>query len=92
VRADFEGELWRYPGPGGWTFVTLPASEALDFPVTGAFGRTPVVATVDGRTWETSLWRDRERGVLLAVPARIRGGKIAGDRVRVSVVFAGRVG
>ncbi len=90
MQARFEAELWRYPGPGGWTFVTLPPD--VDFPVTGAFGRTPVTATVDGRTWETSLWRDRERGILLAVPARIRGTKTQGDTVTVTVVFAGRVG
>ena len=55
-------------------------------PVTRGWGRTPVVATVDGRTWRTSVWRDRSGQTLLPVPKAIRGGKQQGDTVQVSIV------
>ena len=40
---------------------------------------------VDGKTWNTSVWRDRTHGTLLAVPKRIRAGKEEGDVVIVSL-------
>ncbi len=52
--ARFSARLWRYPGKGGWTFVTVP--EEFAPPATAAWGRTPVVATVEGATWKTSVW------------------------------------
>jgi hypothetical protein len=43
---------------------------------------------VDGRAWETSIWRDRKSDrALLAVPVRIRGRKGHGDSVIVEFSF-----
>ncbi len=85
-RGPFESELFRYPGKGGWTFAPIPASLAP--PVTRPWGRTPVMATVDGTTWQTSVWRDTKSGrSLLAIPKRHRGTKGAGDIVVVSLTF-----
>ena len=42
-------------------------------------------ATVDGRAWETSVWRDRAHGTLLPVPKRLLGGKGEGDSVLVAL-------
>ena len=70
--------------PGAWTFVSVPEAEAP--PVAGAFGRSPVRASVDGRVWKTSLWRDRRHGWLLAVPKRLRNGKEDGDLVVVEIL------
>ena len=42
-------------------------------------------ATVDGKTWATSVWRDRKHGTLLPVPKRLLGGKGDGDFVRVTL-------
>ena len=79
----FEAVLFRIEGPGGWTFAPVPEDHAP--PVTAGWGRTPVRATVDGRSWDTSVWRDRARGTLLAVPKRQLAGKKPGDRVTVSL-------
>lgn len=79
----FTGELWTVPGPGGWTFVDVPESCAP--PVLAGWGRTPVVATVDGTSWNTSVWRDRTGRTSLPVPKRIRRGKVAGDVVEVEL-------
>ena len=86
TRGPFSTTLFRYGGKGGWTFAPIPATLAP--PATRPWGRTPVRATVDGVTWDTSLWRDtKSRRSLLAVPARIRGAKGDGDRVRVEFSF-----
>jgi hypothetical protein len=79
----FRAKLWRYPGPGGWTFALIPAAHAP--PATHGWGRTPVRATVDGQAWATSVWRDRARGTMLPVPKRLLGDKGSGQTVRVSL-------
>lgn len=81
----FSAALFTYPGKGGWTFVPIPPRLAP--PVTHGWGRTPVRATVDGHTWDTSVWRERSGRVLLAVPKAIRRAKGHGDRVRVHIAF-----
>jgi len=81
--ATFEATLVRWPGVGGWVFAPVPDEHAPD--AAGPFGRVPVVATVDGRTWSTSVWRDKIAGWLLAVPKKIRPGKDHGDLVTVAI-------
>lgn len=84
----FRAPLWRIPGPGGWVFVTLPPECSPD--TAGAFGRTPVTARIDAApAWSTSLWNDRARGTLLAVPKKVRAaiGKDTGDHVDVEISF-----
>lgn len=81
----FRAKLFRYPGEGGWTFVEVPERHAP--PVTHGWGRTPVTARVDGQQWATSVWRDKGRRTLLAVPKRVRGKKADGDTVTVELLF-----
>ena len=83
---SFRAKLWRYPGKGGWHFVTLP--ERLAPAVTHGWGRTPVRATVDGHEWKTSVWRERSGRTLLAVPKAVRRGKEHGDTVHVRLQFS----
>lgn len=80
----FKSRLFRWPGPGGWHFAKVPKKYAP--PVTAGFGRTPVRATVDGVTWDTSVWRDTRRGTLLAVPKKVRGEKGHGDAVQIELL------
>ena len=83
---EFTARLIRYPGAGGWTFAPVPEKYAPS--VTHAWGRTPVRATVDGQTWDTSVWRGKDGKTLLAVPKRVRGTKGHGDAVRVRIEFS----
>lgn len=83
----FRAKLFTIEGPGGWTFAKVPARHAP--PVTHGWGRTPVVATVDGKTWDTSVWRDKKHGTVLALPKHIRGAKTAGDTVVVELAPRG---
>ena len=84
-EAEFTAALWKYPGPSGWFFVTLPDEYAP--PSTYAWGRAPVLARVDGHEWKTSVWREKTGRTLLPVPKAARGGKGDGDEVRVQLSF-----
>jgi hypothetical protein len=83
VARSFRTTLFRVPGVGGWTFARIPVRFAP--PVTHGWGRTPVMATVDGKSWKTSVWRDKKHGTLLPVPKRLRGQKGDGDTVMVKL-------
>ena len=85
LTVKFRAKLWRYSGAGGWHFVTLPEKYAP--PVTHGWGRTPVDAVVNGHAWTTSVWRDKKKRTLLAVPKAVRGEKKDGDTVAVSITF-----
>lgn len=93
TTATFQAPLWRWcPEDGGtsgpaWWFVTVPTEHVP--PHAGPWGRSPVCASVDGRGWNTSVWRDRRHGCVLAVPARLRRGRAEGDVV--TVTLAGRI-
>ena len=78
---------WGEVAKGAWYFAPVP--DDLAPPVTEGWGRTPVTATVDGRTWETSVWRGKDGRTLLAVPKKIRGTKTDGDVVEVRIAFTG---
>ncbi len=80
---SFRARLFRVPGKGGWTFAPVP--DAFAPPVTEGWGRTPVRAVVDGRAWDTSVWRDKSGTTLLPVPKKIRGEKEDGDEVLVEI-------
>ena len=83
----FTAVLFRVEGPGGWTFAPVPPEVPL--PPGGAWGRIPVRATVDGHSWDTSVWREKSGRVLLAIPAKVRGAKGPGADVSVSLTFRG---
>ena len=47
---------------------------------------TPVIATVDGKTWKTTIWKDTKgQRTLLPVPKKIRGLKGNGHVVNVEI-------
>ena len=85
ITTEFRSPLFRVPGKGGWTFATVPRRHAP--PVAHAWGRTEVIATVDGYRWRTSVWRERSGRTLLPVPRAARGKRGHGDRVTVRLEF-----
>jgi len=84
--AEFDSDLFRVPGDGGWVFAVVPAEHAPNVSV--GWGRTPVHATVDGHAWQTSVWRGKDGRTLLAVPKKVRGNKDDGDSVRVRLEYS----
>ena len=85
TATEFSALLFRISGKGGWTFAPVPEEHAP--PVKHAWGRTPVIATVDGHRWRTSVWRERSGRTLLPVPKAARGRKGDGDWVLVRLEF-----
>lgn len=78
-QLEFTGELWLSPGPGGWTFVTLPAdcADQIRF-YTGskkgrAWGMIKVKARIGTSEWSTTIWPDKaSESFLLPVKAAVR--------------------
>ena len=85
-KCSFTSEMFRVPGVGGWVFAVVPQEHAPA--VTLGWGRTPVRATVDGRSWDTSVWREKSGRTLLAVPKKIRRGKDHMDTVDVHLEYS----
>jgi len=85
---EFAATLFRHQGTGGWVFAPVPDGCAP--PGTHGWGRIPVMATVDGHTWPTSVWRGTDGRTLLAVPKRVRSHKDDGDTVQVRLSFEER--
>ena len=89
ARIKFKAQLFRVPGPGGWTFARVPEKYAPQ--ATAPWGRTPVVVKIDGCECKTSVWRDKKHGTLLPVSKSVRGDKGDGDTVIIELlVVAGR--
>lgn len=83
---EFTSVLRRVQDTGGWVFAPVPDEHAPH--ETLGWGRTPVLATVDGQAWETSVWRSKNGNTELAIPRRIRGSKDHGDEVHVRLEYS----
>lgn len=79
----FTATIWRWPSPKGILMVTVPAE--VRPPVLAAFGRTPIVATVRGKRWRTSIFGSKEHGAILLMPKKVVGTQ--GEGSVVEVVF-----
>jgi hypothetical protein len=68
------GEVWKYNGPAGWYFVTLPATITKTFKKTiASWGRVDVHASIGTSAWSTSIWFDgKQQAFLLPIKASIR--------------------
>ena len=83
---EFRSALKRIPGKGGWVFAQVPDEHAPTETV--GWGRTPVRATVDGQSWDTSVWREKGGRTVLAVPKKIRGEKDHLDSVTIRLEYS----
>ena len=62
--------------------VTVPAD--VRPPALAAFGRTPIRATVRGKTWPTSIFGSKTYGAILLMPKKVLGPLREGDDVEVA--------
>jgi hypothetical protein len=87
---EFTASLWRYPGEGGWHFVSLPSEVGADITdmtagIRGGFGSVRVAVTVGATSWRTSIFPDSKTGTyLLPVKKEVRDAEElrTGDDVR----------
>lgn len=95
-RFEITGEIWLYPGKGGWHFVSLPPD--LSRRIRAAFGglnqgwgSLPAFAELGGSRWKTSLFPDSKLGCYLLpvkVDARRKEGVGEGDVVTLVLEIA----
>jgi hypothetical protein len=83
VIRTFEGELWRHPGEGGWTFLTLPVDVGDELRLTRdrrGFGSVRVQATLGSTTWLTSAFPESDSGsFVLPIKAEVRSREGVGE-------------
>lgn len=88
-------ELWVYPGPTPWHFVTVGKKESEEIKekygkVRRGFGSIPVEVTIGEITWKTSVFPNSKDGTyLLPIKAIVRRkeGLYEGDGVTVILDF-----
>ena len=93
MRFRFEAPLWMHTGESAWHFVTLPPAVADEIEDVTAgtrhgFGSVPVLVTIGGTTWATSIFPDgKARSYVLPVKKAVRRaeGIADGDLVTVTV-------
>jgi hypothetical protein len=74
----FKAKVWKYRGPAGWCFVTLP--KALSKKIRAnhgiseeGWGRLKTLAAIGRSKWNTSIWYDTgAKGYLLPLKSLIR--------------------
>ena len=90
---EFTASLWRYPGEGGWHFVSLPPElgdeiTELTAGSRAGFGSVRVSATVGATSWRTSIFPDsKTRSYVLPVKKEVRDAEKLGpgDNVRARI-------
>lgn len=90
---DMQGEIWIYPGKGGWHFVTLPADFAARIRMAMAglarpWGSLGVTVVIGKTRWRTSLFPDKASGGLwlpLKSSVRQRENLKAGDTAALTI-------
>ncbi|HEY8065577.1 MAG TPA: DUF1905 domain-containing protein [Methylosinus sp.] len=77
LQLTVTGKIWRYPGKGGWYFVSLSEEDSRALKEEKRIDRTfygyvPVTATLGARVWMTTLFPSKDGPYLLAIKADVR--------------------
>lgn len=90
-----KGPIWKYPGPGGWYFVSVGEEVSKRLKSEKRINRTgygyvPVTATLGSTVWETTLFPSKDGPYLLAIKANVRAKERigVGDEVEAECVVA----
>ena len=95
IQYRFWAEPWKYQGPNGWHFVSLPQKLSKEIRENfrseeQGWGRLPASAKIGNTLWESAIWFDTKSNTyLLPLKADVRKKeKLAiGKRVRVTVAL-----
>lgn len=78
TKYSFKGKVWKYRGPSGWHFITLPKALAKKIRLKHAlneegWGRLPANASIASTSWRTAIWYDSKvKSYLLPIKAVVR--------------------
>lgn len=92
-KYSFKGKVWKYHGPAGWYFVTLPRRLSKTIrKIHGlseeGWGRLKANASIGDCKWQTAIWFDSKIvSYLLPIKASVRKstGISAGSSVSVDL-------
>jgi hypothetical protein len=93
IRYGFTEKVWKYDGPAGWHFVSLPGETSTEIRqmLKGqeeGWGRLKATAKVGDSEWKTAIWFDTKSNTyLLPVKAEVRKKeqiKVA-DKITVTI-------
>lgn len=95
---SFRATIWRYPGPGGWHFLSLPPEVAAQVRFCcdrrrSGWSSFRVSARIGAEEWQTSIFPETaSQSMLLPIkaPIRKRLGLASGDGVDVELNLLGR--
>ncbi len=91
TKKIFSARLWKYDGPAGWYFVTLPKKLAQEIrkqhqSSEEGWGRLKVRAKIKNTAWDTAIWFDtKAKSYLLPIKAPIRKKESIAENQRISV-------
>ena len=92
-KYSFKGKVWKYRGPAGWYFVSLPKKlskvirKAHGLSEEG-WGRLKVNASIKDCRWQTAIWFDsKAMSYLLPIKASVRRTTEIGSGSSVSVIL-----
>ncbi len=80
-------KVWRWPGDGGWHFVTLDKKLSQDIRKVFTKGFVKIRVEIGKSAWDTSLFPHKESGYLLCINKKIRSkeGIFEGDEVSIKI-------
>ncbi len=95
IQYHFRSKPWKYQGPGGWHFISLPQKLSNEIrnifkSAEGGWGRLPATSRIGGSEWKTAIWYDSKMNTyLLPVKAEIRNKEhvVDGELVTMSVLI-----
>lgn len=92
-KYNFKGKVWRYKGPSGWYFVTLPRKLSNTIRKSHrlseeGWGRLKANASIRVCKWQTAIWFDsKAMCYLLPIKASVRKDAEIGDGASISVTL-----
>lgn len=93
LRLEVRGQICKFPGPGGWYFISLDGEDSKRLKEErrinrSGFGYVPVTVTLGSSAWETTLFPSKNGPYLLAIKASVRAKERidVGDEVAAKCV------
>lgn len=95
IKYEFSAEAWQHTSPGGWYFISLPSTMALEIRTAlqseeEGWGRLKAVAKTGNSKWKTAIWFDTKINTyLLPLKAEIRKKEAitAGKTIQITLWF-----
>lgn len=92
VNYEFEAKPWRYNGPNGWYFISLPIDFSIEIRQNfkseeEGWGRLKATAKIGETEWKTAIWFETKSNTyLLPLKAEVRKNEAIELGVSIDVI------